>query len=586
MYTLCYCCCCLLLSTHRAGGSRLKFLAMGQGQEKLALQMLETASQRGQWLLLQNCHLLVKWLRDLDKALEKMTRQHPDFRLWLTTAPTPDFPISILQRSLKVVTEPPNGLKLNMRNTYHKITHTSLEECSHTAFKPLVYVLAFFHAVVQERRKYGKIGWNISYDFNESDFTVSMELLKTYLTKAYESKDPKMPWGSLKYLIGEVMYGGRAIDNFDRRVLKTYMDEYFGDFIFDTFQPFHFFTGPEMDYKIPEFGTKDRYTEEIERLPLVNGPDVFGLHPNAEIGYFTRAAKDLWSQLVELQPQTGETGTGISREDFISGIAADIQSKLPTLFELDQIKKKFGTLTPTNVVLLQELERFNNLVKRMSLSLVNLQRALAGEVGMSNELDELAKSLYNGQLPSMWRSLAPETLKSLANWMLHFLRRFDQYTRWVKGEPKVMWLSGLHIPESYLTALVQSTCRKNGWPLDKSTLYTNVKEEMRGEEMDEKPESGCYIEGLYLEGAIWDKNKMCLARSAPKALIEELPILHIIPVESHRLKLLDTFMTPVYVTSNRRNAMGVGLVFQADLFTQEHASHWTLQGVALLLNTD
>ena len=179
---------------------------MGQGQEKLALQMLETASQRGQWLLLQNCHLLVKWLRDLDKALEKMTRQHPDFRLWLTTAPTPDFPISILQRSLKVVTEPPNGLKLNMRNTYHKITHTSLEECSHTAFKPLVYVLAFFHAVVQERRKYGKIGWNISYDFNESDFTVSMELLKTYLTKAYESKDPKMPWGSLKYLIGEVSW--------------------------------------------------------------------------------------------------------------------------------------------------------------------------------------------------------------------------------------------------------------------------------------------------------------------------------------------------------------------------------------------
>ena len=188
----------------RAGGSRLKFLAMGQGQEKLALQMLETASQRGQWLLLQNCHLLVKWLRHLDKALENMTHQHPDFRLWLTTAPTPDFPISILQRSLKVVTEPPNGLKLNMRSTYHKIPPSALEECSHAAFKPLVYVLAFFHAVVQERRKYGKIGWNISYDFNESDFTVCMELLKTYLTKAFDAKDPKMPWGSLKYLIGEV----------------------------------------------------------------------------------------------------------------------------------------------------------------------------------------------------------------------------------------------------------------------------------------------------------------------------------------------------------------------------------------------
>lgn len=126
--------------------------------------------------------------------------------------------------------------------------------------------------------------------------------------------------------------------------------------------------------------------------------------------------------------------TGVSREDFIGGIASDIQSKLPNTFELDQIKKKCGTLTPTNVVLLQELERFNNLIRRMSLSLVNLQRALAGEVGMSNELDELAKSLYNGQLPAMWRSLAPETLKSLGNWMIHFLRRFQQYTTWVKGQ--------------------------------------------------------------------------------------------------------------------------------------------------------
>ena len=65
-----------------------------------------------------------------------------------------------------------------------------------------------------------------------------------------------------------------------------------------------------MDYKIPQFGHKDNYTDEIESLPLTNGPDVFGLHSNAEIGYFTRAAKDMWEQLVELQPQTGETGTG------------------------------------------------------------------------------------------------------------------------------------------------------------------------------------------------------------------------------------------------------------------------------------
>lgn len=109
--------------------------------------------------------------------------------------------ISSLQQ---VVTEAPNGLKLNLRSTFHKISNTALADCPHPAYPPLIFVLAFFHAVVQERRKYGKIGWNINYDFNESDFRVSMQLLNTYLTKAFFLGDGRIPWESLKYLVGEV----------------------------------------------------------------------------------------------------------------------------------------------------------------------------------------------------------------------------------------------------------------------------------------------------------------------------------------------------------------------------------------------
>ncbi|NWX90356.1 DYH10 protein, partial [Nothoprocta pentlandii] len=470
------------------GGNRLKFLAMGQGQEKVALQMLENVVARGLWLMLQNCHLLVRWLIDLEKALEKITKPHPDFRLWLTTDPTKGFPIGILQKSLKVVvTEPPNGLKLNMRATYFKIPPEAIEQCPHPAFKSLVYVLAFFHAVVQERRKFGKIGWNVPYDFNESDFQVCMEILNTYLTKAFQQNDEKIPWSSLKYLIGEVMYGGRAIDSFDRRILTVYMDEYLGDFIFDTFQTFHFYKNDEVDYKIPEGTVKDDFVEEIESLPLANTPEVFGLHSNAEIGYYTQAARDMWAHLLELQPQTGESGTGISRDEYIGNVAKDIQNKIPQVFDLDQIRKVFGIdISPTTVVLLQELERFNKLIIRMAKSLAELQRALAGEVGMSSELDDVARALFNGQIPGIWRRLAPDTLKTLGNWMIFFRNRYQQYSTWVnESEPKVMWLSGLHIPESYLTALVQATCRRNGWPLDRSTLYTEVTTYMTAEDVTE-----------------------------------------------------------------------------------------------------
>lgn len=164
-------------------------------------------------------------------------------------------------------------------------------------------------------------------------------------------------------------------------------------------------------------------------------------------------------------------------------------------------------------------------------------------------------------------------------------RRYQQYKDWVElGEPACIWLSGLHIPETYLAALVQSACREKGWPLDKSTLYTKVTRMVSSAEVTEKPQFGCYVSGLYLEGAGWDLERSILKRQDPKVLISELPILQIIPIEASNLKLANTFKTPVYVTQGRRNAMGQGLVFEADISSAEHSSHWVLQGVALTLN--
>jgi dynein heavy chain len=481
-----------------------------------------------------------------------------------------------------------------MRSMYSKLDQSTLDECPNPSFKALVYVLCFLHAVVLERRKYGKIGWNVSYDFNESDFNISRKLLSLYLYKAFVDKDEQLPWGSLKYLIGDAMYGGRVSDDYDRRILTTYLSEYMGDFLFDDCQRFYF-SRSGFDYCLPGGAAEGKspqelatYVDTVETLPLTNSPAVFGLHPNAEIGYYTNMSKSVWRDLISLQPRSAQSGAGISREDYIGGVASDIQSKVPDQVDVDLIRKKLGgPPSPTQVVLLQELDRWNLLTARMTVSLGDLQKALVGEIGMSDELDALGNALYDGFLPNMWRNLCPKTEKPLGSWMEHFTQRFAQYMSWVEhGDPKVMWLSGLGIPESYLTALVQATCRAKNWPLDKSTLYTRVTSFTHEAQVVDKPDTGCYVRGLYLEGASWDLEKGCLAPQLPKQLVEELPILQVIPIEASRLKLQNTFRTPVYVTQSRRNAMGVGLVFEADLFSYEHASHWVLQGVALSLNTD
>jgi dynein heavy chain len=147
----------------------------------------------------------------------------------------------------------------------------------------------------------------------------------------------------------------------------------------------------------------------------------------------------------------------------------------------------------------------------MSSTISDLKRALKGEIGMSADLESLGNSFFNGFLPPMWSKLAPQTQKNLVNWITHFDKRNKQYRDWIDyEEPKVIWLSGLHIPESYLTALIQTTCRSKGWALDKSGMYTNVTKHVDPIEITKRLDQGTYVQGLYIEGARWNIDEDCL----------------------------------------------------------------------------
>lgn len=204
-----------------------------------------------------------------------------------------------------------------------------LDECPKQEFKSLVYVLAYFHATIQERKKFGKIGWNVTYDFNESDFRISFRLISMYLAKAHTNNEENLPWDTLRYLIGEAMYGGRVTDDFDRRVLNTYLKEYLGDFIFDRNQKFFFSQQKDFEYVIPDNMDVERYLEYIGNIPIYQSPTVFGLHPNAEIQYSTNSAKSLWVNMIEMQTSDGAQAGGVNREDYITSIATDLLEKIP-----------------------------------------------------------------------------------------------------------------------------------------------------------------------------------------------------------------------------------------------------------------
>ena len=153
-------------------------ISLGQGQEEVAENALEIASNQGHWVILQNVHLVSKWLPSLEKKIEKHGESgHSNFRIFISAEPAGDpsshiIPQGILESAIKITNEPPTGMQANLHKALDNFNQDTLEMCTkETEFKAILFALCYFHAVVSERRKFGAQGWNrfhLSSELNKS----------------------------------------------------------------------------------------------------------------------------------------------------------------------------------------------------------------------------------------------------------------------------------------------------------------------------------------------------------------------------------------------------------------------------------
>jgi dynein heavy chain len=167
----------------------------------------------------------------------------------------------------------------------------------------------------------------------------------------------------------------------------------------------------------------------------------------------------------------------------------------------------------------------------------------------------------------MWYSDLLLRVKELENWTSEFQL------------PAVVWLAGFFNPQSFLTAIMQVTARKNEWPLDKMALNVDVLKKTR-EEMTAPPREGAYICGLYMEGARWDANG--IADSLMKDLTFNMPVIFVKAVTLDKKETKGVYECPLYRTRQR----GPTYVWTFNLKTKERPQKWTLAGVALLLSPE
>jgi dynein heavy chain len=449
---------------------RFDQVSLGQGQGPKAEKLITLAMERGMWVCLQNCHLAQSWMPKLDNIVENIDpeRVHRDFRLWLTSMPSPHFPVAILQNGVKMTLEPPKGLKSNLVRSYTRISDEYMDECANpAAHKKMLFSICLFHAVIQDRRKFGPLGWNITYDFTDGDLNMCQKQIKMMIDD-YE----EIPYKVIRVLCGEINYGGRVTDDKDRRLMNNLLLNYINpEVITDAFS-----FSPSGTYKSPKAQNVAEFFEFIKTMPMVPKPEIFGLHENADITCDQNETYSMFETVLSLQPRVN-SGGGLSREDVIEASAKDIFERCPVPFDIDQVAHTYPTdyNQSMNTVLVQECIRYNALIIVMRKTLQEGLKALKGLVVMSPELEAVTNSIFDNQVPDSWDAKAFPSLKPLSSWVLDLLERIKFINAWIdKGPPPVYWISGFFFPQAFLTGTLQNYARKHQIAIDTVQWNFNV----------------------------------------------------------------------------------------------------------------
>ncbi|XP_005385504.1 PREDICTED: dynein heavy chain 6, axonemal [Chinchilla lanigera] len=586
---------------------RVQSISLGQGQGPIAEKMIKDAMKSGNWVFLQNCHLAVSWMLAMEELIKTFTDPNQaikdTFRLFLSSMPSSTFPVTVLQNSVKVTNEPPKGLRANIRRAFTEMTPSFFEEnILGKKWRQIIFGICFFHAIVQERKKFGPLGWNICYEFNDSDRECALLNLNLYC------QEGKIPWDALIYITGEITYGGRVTDTWDQRCLRTVLKRFFSP---ETLEENYKYSESGI-YFAPFADSLQEFKDYIENLPLIDDPEIFGMHENANLVFQYKETNTLINTILEVQPRSSAGGEGKSNDEIVQELVASIQTRVPEKLMMEGaseslfVKDPQGRLNSLTTVLSQEVDRFNNLLKLIHISLETLNKAIAGFVVMSEEMEKVYNSFLNNQVPSLWSNTAYPSLKPLGSWVKDLILRTAFVDLWLKrGQPKSFWISGFFFPQGFLTGTLQNHARKYNLPIDELSFKYNMVPNYRdqaavieaaktvqfGQELPmdlelPSPEDGVLVHGMFMDASRWDDKEMVIEDALPGQMNPMLPVVHFEPQQNYEPSPT-LYHSPLYKTGARAGTLSTtghstNFVVTVLLPSKRSKDYWIAKGSALL----
>merc|ERR1712054_247017 len=523
---------------------------------------------------------------------------------------TPRFPIGLLQMAIKVTLEPPMGLKAGMHRTYSTVvSQETLDKIDHEKWRLLCFALAFMHSIVQERRKFGPIGWCVPYEYNNSDFEASMSFLERYLSTTVTVGQP-ISWTTVQYMVAEVQYGGRITDDLDRELFNSYAAKWLAEEIFKPAFAFNNFQS-DFTYKVPDGLEIIQFKDFFDTIPPVDSPLIFGLHTNADLTYRNLESNSMLQVIQDTQPKDSGGGGGLTPDEIVKEKCEETLSKMPPdfveeLFRAQITKLKGppntqdkGFLAPLNIFLFQELQRLQRIIGIVRSNLKNLSMAIDGTVVMTVELLDDLNAIFDARVPKAWTHDASGQeiswlLPNMGGWFTGLVDRFNLLSGWLENSRAAMkgyWLTGFTNAQGFLTGMRQEVTRqhkKDQWALDDVIAHNEVLS-VDVERLREPPEEGQNIHGLFIEGARWQRAEQKLDESEPKKLFTPMPVIFCTAATARELKGLvvygpyGPYNAAVYKYPKRNDRY---LIFRMMMKTEQHPFHWKLRGVCMVAQTD
>eukprot|EP00747_Dinoflagellata_sp_TGD_P142224 gnl/TRDRNA2_/TRDRNA2_176217_c4_seq1.p1 gnl/TRDRNA2_/TRDRNA2_176217_c4~~gnl/TRDRNA2_/TRDRNA2_176217_c4_seq1.p1 ORF type:complete len:1013 (+),score=257.37 gnl/TRDRNA2_/TRDRNA2_176217_c4_seq1:215-3040(+) len=587
--------------------AKINPISLGQGQGPKAIAGIKEGGQSGKWVLLQNCHLAPSFMATLETLVEKLDPEemNKDFRLWLTACPSPAFPISILQLGIKMTIEPPKGLKMALLRAYLAVEEEWFESCAKPKeFKKFHFGLCFFHGMILERRGFGPVGWNVAYGFSEPDRDISQKQLKNFL-EDFEG----VPLSALRYMVAEANYGGRVTDNQDRRAIIQIITDFY---TMDIMDPEYKFSLSGIYYS-PEEGPLSSYIDFIKQLPINTTPETFWLHNNANLTAAINEGMSILKNALEMMGSFGagggggddddEGGKAKTPEEIYSQISQDIVARLPDKSNIEVVQRSYPVLYEQclNTVLLMELGKFNKLLGRIKDTCINLGKAVKGLVVFSPDLEAVANGCLMNKLPAPWMGASYPSLKPMSSYIDDHILRWKFMNTWIKdGIPFTFWFTAFFFQQAYLTGVLQNFARGGGDDTKKIAIDRCIwnYEVMKADFVPtEYPSKGSYIDGLFMDGARWDDDNMCVADSFPKVLWSSMSSIWLKPteVDKNETQVDKVYMCPIYKCSDRKGVLSTSghssnFIMYVPIPHSCKGLHcekfWTKRGVAFITQTD